>query len=59
MTELMIAIAVWCGNVTPITPYSVQEKSKKDIQQCRERLIKCVTNDPAIILPCFQKEKYD
>ena len=62
MTELIIAVALWCGN-----PYGTIYGQKNDyrlsnpeIQSCRARLMKCIGpahQDFSKIWKCFDGEK--
>lgn len=55
MTELIIAISLWCGS--PV-------KRAKDVQKCREEIIKCLEvmkdfKNSWDGSRCFKNEKYD
>lgn len=55
MEQLIIAIATWCG-------VSSADRSSKDIDACRTRIIVCLTEDSSkprevALADCVSKEK--
>lgn len=58
MMEMITAIALWCGPPVYSGIYGLADRSKKDVQECRERLLKCLTEDPKVDhKKCFAQEK--
>lgn len=54
MTNLVMAIALWCGN-----PLAYTDPAMKRVDQCRQELFQCVEKDPNgnKFLDCFKNKK--
>lgn len=59
MTNIVMAIALWCGNPTFNPGIPSHSIYKQDVNQCREELFKCVEKDPngTKFLECFKNKK--
>lgn len=59
MFEIITAIALWCGPPVYSGQFGLPDRSKKEVQECRDRLLKCTGLNPTPIFAydCFLKEK--
>lgn len=58
MTNIVMAIALWCGNPMTGNNYG-SSASKQEVNQCREELFKCIEKDQngTKFLECFKNKK--
>lgn len=45
MSEVLIFIALWCGSPINSTNFHVPDVFPRQIQSCREKMMKCVESD--------------
>jgi hypothetical protein len=61
MSQLLTAIALWCGTPTlsgASGGWSHEERTYKQVDTCRQRLIECALwKNQEEFLECFKKEK--
>lgn len=54
MFEMITAIALWCGQPVYRGQIGYTEISKVQVQECRDRLLKCLTSNSQ---KCFENER--